>query len=313
MKRSIKILGIGMMAATILTACSKDEEPQKTQKVVIGFNSVPENLIGGPTSYGGNLYYGAENQITTGYMFEITDGVYAQFPVNYGYTYDETFNMVWGYSFYNGGVAVSDWYDLTDATYLNQLSAYITPPATNKFIVSYGYAEDSDSQPIPYPDNTTLSDYDACGHIYITDANGYTVANPGTPNSSVSGVQKSVKFQNLWICNTTYTYLTMKNGNGFANALNSENKGWFKVQFIAFNDNKPESVPVGYVDVYLANFDSSKAGGWQGIIDDWINVDLSSLPEASILVINMAGSDCGMYGFNTPPYCAITGIVVDPN
>lgn len=57
-------------------------------------------------------------------------------------------------------------------------------------------------------------------------------------------------------CNTTYTYLVMKDGNSFTQGSLSAQKGWFKVVFVALDaTGKPTGKEVEY---YLANFDSSK-------------------------------------------------------
>lgn len=310
MKNYIKFstLALSFIVAANLFSCSndKDDEPkEKYHTTTIDFSKVPAYLRGGPTTYGANLYYGAQDQITTGYLAQIYGGKYAQFSINYGQTFDADFNSVMGYSFYNGGLAVSSWHDMTDDTYMNQLSVYNTKsPGGGNFVVANG------SSTVTNPEMATLSDYDGCAKVYITNAEGYYVANPGAPGSTVTGDEEDAYFESVMINNTTYPYMVMKNGNAYSSALNAKNKGWFKVQFIAFDDNKPSSKPLGYKEAYLANFDSSLNEGKTGIISDWTKVDLSKLPEASVLVINFVGSDMGEYGLNTPAYCALDHFVI---
>lgn len=307
--------GFSVVLTSAMVSCSnKDDdapimpEPEPNYvTTVIGFKNVAPNLIASD-QYGANLYYGAQDQITQGCIIAVSDDVFAQFPINYGATYDNT--DPYGYTFFAGGMAVSKYHDMINGTYLNQLSVYspISPSGGN-FVVSFGNANDASYQQIPNWQQNTLADYDECGHVYLTDAKGYSAPNPGTATTQVTGVAKSGFFKSVAVNNTTYAYLVMKNGNGFTDNsdLQSQN-GWFKVQFIAFADNKPTSKPVGCVEAYLANFDSSLAAtaGFSGkIVDDWTNVDLSSLPEASILVVNLVGSDAGAYGLNTPNYCAL--------
>lgn len=300
------LLGATVVFSGTFVSCSDDDDPdykkpgEDYQTVTIGFKNAEKSLFGGPTSYGANLYYGANDQVTTGYLTQIYGDTYAQFSINYGQTFDNAFNPVWGYSYYEGGLALSNWHDMTVASYENQLSVYdTTSPSGGNFVVANGYSS------VTNPANATLADYAGCAKVYITDSQGYTVKNPGAENSAVSGNDKEAYFESVYINNTTYTYLTMLNGGPYASALNSSNKGWFKVQFIAFEDNDPTDKPVGYVEAYLANFDESLAGGYEGIVNEWIQVDLSSLPETSILVINFVGSDSGEYGLNTPGYCAL--------
>lgn len=299
----LKAFGCGTLITILLTACSdKKDEPDSPALPTfnVGFKDVPSQFFASDAA-GSNLYYGAENQITTGYIKKLSKDCYIQFPINYGLTFDDNFNSVWGYSFYQGGLVVSKYHDMTNDTYANQLSVYdSTSPSGGNFLVAYGASLITD------PSKATLSDYADCGRIYITNEKGYSVNDLESGENYVSGKENYAYFKSVWINNTTYTYLTMKNGNPFAAALNSENKGWFKVQFIAFNENGKDARPIDYTEAYLANFDEKLAGGYTGIIDEWIKVDLSVLSkETSILVINFVGSDWGEYGLNTPKYCAL--------
>lgn len=293
----IAIVGISLTVAPLFTSCSDkdDDEPEKVTTSIIGFKDAPATLFG-DSAYGTNLYNG---DVSKGYIAYIGGDTYAQFPINYGYNYDAEFNLTWCYTLYNGGLALSKYHDMTEGTYLNQLSVYDTSsPSGGNFVVANG------SVPISNPYNAKYEDYDGCARVYLTDQNGYGVTTLGQ-EAKVSGEDEDGWFKSVWINNTTYTYLTMKNGNDYASSLNEENKGWFKVQFIAFEDNEPNEKPLDYVEAYLANFDESLNIGYIGIIEEWIKVDLSYLPECSILVINFLGSDMGEYGLNTPSYCAL--------
>lgn len=310
MKKQLKFLifGIATIITPAMVSCSNnDDEPENKEPdeeyftATIGFENVPAYLIGGPTSYGSNLYYGAQDQITTGYLTQLYEDTYVQFPVNYGSTYDASFNMVMGYSFFNGGLAVSNWHDMDVASFENQLSVYNTgSPSGGNFLVAFSSSTVKDIS------NAKYSDFTGCAKVYITDAKGYSVKNPGAENSSVSGDEEDAFFDSVYVNNTTYTYKTMLEGNPYSSALNSQNEGWFKVQFIAFKEtDEPDASPIGFTEFYLANFKKGQADGYEGIIDTWSKVDLSSLPECSVLVINFVGSDTGDYGLNTPAYCAL--------
>ena len=163
------------------------------------------------------------------------------------------------------------------------------------FAVAFGY---SDSY------NDSQATYDKCAKIYLTDATGYRVVTTNTP---VKGTPKYGKFNSVWVCNTTYTYLVMKDGNSFTQGSLSAQKGWFKVVFVALDaTGKPTGKEVEY---YLANFDSSKdaeSGLTNKIRTGWNQVDLSGLGDSVCTVaINFEGSDSSAYGLNTPAYVAI--------
>lgn len=308
MKKSFRIIGSSLILLGLMsTSCSKEgdgpENPVKYDTVTIGFQFA-DAIYFGNTEYGSNLYYGAQDQVTTGYLAPLGfTGDYAQFSINYGYTYDAQFNSVWGYSFYQGGLALSKYHNLTLNDYTNQLSVYSSnSPSGGNFVVAFGNAGNVDATTNIM--TTKYSDYEGCGKVYITDAKGYSVKNPGTPNTQVTGDDEEAYFRSVMVNNTTYAYLTMKEGNQYSPKLDTSN-GYFKVQFIAFDDTDANEMPVGYVEAYLANFAGKNAAGKTGILDEWAKVDLSSLPECSVLVVNFVGSDMGEYGLNTPKYCAL--------
>ncbi|MCH5228701.1 MAG: DUF4465 domain-containing protein [Muribaculaceae bacterium] len=304
MKKYFKLSFLVLSAIVLLamTSCSDtDDQPENSVEKTIGFKDAPDNLFGS-SPYGENLYNGT---ISKGYIVQLSGDTYAQFPINYGYNYDAEFQLAWCYTLYNGGFALSKYHDMTGDTYTNQLSVYDTEsPSGSNFIIANG------SSLITNPSSGKYSDYAGCAHLYITDSHGYGVANVGE-ESSVTGEDKDANFKSVMINNTTYTYLTMLNGNDYCSALNEENEGWFKVQFIAFDDDDPDEAPIGYTEVYLANFKKGQADGYIGIIEEWIKVDLSVLPECSILVVNFVGSDTSEWGLNTPAYCALDNFVIE--
>ena len=296
------ILAVVLLGSAVVSSCSddKDDKSEKYRNVTIGFENVSADLIGGPTSQGTNLYLGSNYEIEKGYIAPLGYGKYAQFAINYGLGFSADFSESgWGYSFSNGGMAISNWHDMSGNTYLNQLSVYdTTSPSGGNFVVANGSSMVSD------PSKAKYSDYEGCAKVYITDSQGYGVTNIGKP-SQVTGVDEEAWFKSVYLNNTTYTYMVMKNGDGFGGKPLEEQKGWLKVQFIAFEDDDPDEKPLGYTEAYLANFDENLKIGWTGILDEWIKVDLSKLRECSILVVNFVGSDWGDWGLNTPAYCAL--------
>lgn len=309
MKQIFKFAPTAITIITIfLVSCQKDEpdeyrgpyDSENYETVTIGFKDAPKNLFGS-SSYGDNLYNG---EISKGYITQVYKDTYAQFSINYGYNYDANFQLEWCYTLYNGGFALSDNHDMIGDTYANQLSVYNTSsPSGGNFLIANGSSTKTD------PQKSLYSDYEGCARVYITDVLGYGVKNLGQPEK-VTGEDKDAFFDSVMITNTTYSYLTMLNGNNYSSALNEKNEGWFKVQFIAFDDDDDNAKPLSYVEAYLANFNKNLAGGWMGILDEWIEVDLTPLKECSILVVNFVGSDSDEYGLMTPAYCALDNFVI---
>jgi len=110
------------------------------------------------------------------------------------------------------------------------------------------------------------------------------------------------------VCNSTYTALTIKNGDGSFTkkfgGVTGNDKDWFKMTVVGFNA-KGDSVKS--VDFYLADYrydDNSK----DYIISKWTTVDLSPLGKINKFTFRFSSSDTGDYGINTPAYVCLDNI-----
>ncbi len=301
------IYGAAFLTAAMFTACSDDDDQVLPGYTIttVSFDKVPESMIA-VDEYGSNYYssYDGE-QVKSGYMARIGEtDTYVQFPVNYLWQEWVPGNP-WKYEFYNGGFVVSDFTNMTGADYKNQCSVYNQSGGHNdaNFIVANGYSVA----------NGASVSYDKCAKIYLTDKTGYQVV-LSDPDQPVSGEAHYGTFNSVWVCNTTYSYLAMKDGNGIAHALKDDN-GWFKVVFVAMDKNcKPTGKTVSY---YLANFDASKpteSGLDNEIRTGWNKVDLSGLGDnVCTVAIDFEGSDVGAYGINTPAYVALDDLEIKVN
>ena len=108
----------------------------------------------------------------------------------------------------------------------------------------------------------------------------------------------------FWINNSTYAYLSMKNGDSFAKKFGDSTNAagvddgtngndWFKLTIHGENSDS--------VEFYLADFRGSASADY--ILKDWTYVDLSTLnPNSKNLTFSMSSSDVGRFGMNTPKY-----------
>jgi len=159
------------------------------------------------------------------------------------------------------GFAYSNMTDITTSGYVNQYSA----------ITGKGY-EGSDNYAVCYP----------------------------TPSAELV-FNTTTKITGFYATNSTYAYLSMKNGDAFAKKFGGESGNdpdYFKLMIEALNT---EGKPVDTVYFYLADFrfaDNSK----DYILNKWTWVDLSQLKEASKLRFSLSSSDNSWGFMNTPGY-----------
>lgn len=127
----------------------------------------------------------------------------------------------------------------------------------------------------------------------------YAVCYP-TPSAEI-GFNTSTKVTGFYATNSTYAYLSMKNGDQFSKRFGGESGNdpdYFKLMIEALDT---EGKPVDTLYFYLADFrsdDNSK----DYILNQWTWVDLSELKEARKLRFSLSSSD-NSYGYmNTPGY-----------
>jgi len=114
---------------------------------------------------------------------------------------------------------------------------------------------------------------------------------------------KEVAVKSLMINNSTYTYLTLKDGNdggaGFARKFT--NNDYFYVKFTVYDST---GIETGSRDVYLADFRNGKSY----ICDEWTEVMLEDLGRVKEISFSFVSTDSGDWGINTPAYCCIDNI-----
>ena len=112
-------------------------------------------------------------------------------------------------------------------------------------------------------------------------------------------------FKGMWITNSTYAYLAIKDGNdGFGSVTKFADGDWFK---LTINGYTPENTLLGKVEFYLADFRNGKTE----IINDWVWVDFSPIASACILEFEMSSTDNGDWGMNTPAYFCMDDITLE--
>lgn len=186
------------------------------------------------------------------------------------------------------GFVYSNKTDTTTAGYTNQFSAY-TKDAANGNPGGYNGSAN-------YAISYVALDY--AGGTY--DPIPSTACITGSSSTGING---------FYITNTTYAYLSMTNGDGFAKKFggtDGSDEDWFLLTIKGMDKN---GAYTGTVEFYLADYrfsDNTK----DYIIDEWTWVDLTSLGEVVVLEFSLTSSDTGAYGMNTPAYFAMDDLSI---
>ena len=128
---------------------------------------------------------------------------------------------------------------------------------------------------------------------------------------SLTGSTEGHTVSGAYFTNTTYAYLSMRDGDGIAKkfgGVSGNDPDWFKLSITGI-DNSDEYTAT--LDFYLADFrfaDNSQ----DYIIDSWAWVDLTSLGNVVGIEFVVTSSDVGDYGMNTPAYFAIDNLATVP-
>jgi outer membrane murein-binding lipoprotein Lpp len=229
------------------------------------------DYLAGPTAHGENLYssYAGDDR-----YFGYDDAGSGLFMlVN---------ESLWSgeIDFFGGGIAISQWNNMGEASWDNQCSVYYSDATTGKggykgsetFAVGYGY-----------------NDYRSMGdsRSIISFQNG----------------QDECVFDHFYVTNSAWAAIAMQSGSYPATAFTDGD--WFKLVIEGFDKN---GEPVGTVEFYLADFRTPTS---PGIITEWTPVDLSSLGSVSEIKFDLQSSDVDpMFGMNTPGYFCFDNLAI---
>lgn len=117
-----------------------------------------------------------------------------------------------------------------------------------------------------------------------------------------------VKVSSFYINNTAYAVSSMKNGDSFAKKFAQND--WFKL-IIKGYASEDDDDPAYTKELYLADYTSTDSTQWS-MITTWTlyNAIGSESTKVKKLVFDLASSDTGTYGMNTPAYFAIDDLQI---
>jgi Ca2+-binding RTX toxin-like protein len=134
---------------------------------------------------------------------------------------------------------------------------------------------------------------------------GATIELPSTP--------AGLSLESLMVTNTTYTALSMRDGDSFAKQFGGPSGNDPDFLLLTIEGFNTSGGSIGTVDFYLADYRAAD-NSLDYIVDSWTEVDLTSLAEAASLSLSFDSTDVGTFGINTPLYVAVDNIVLaEPN
>ncbi|WP_290540722.1 DUF4465 domain-containing protein [Alistipes sp.] len=309
MKQNFSFLAmtVAAMATVTLSACNADDDfcmepldsdfPQTRAEVgsdwvTVTFDDVPANHLAGPTSYGANLYdgyTGSQPDRFTSY----TDNAPRFFEIVYGLNKDGYGGT---YNYWNGGIAVSNWNIRSNVdnhsddwwySFQNQCSVYNTASADNtnanaghsgsNFGVVYGYTD-------------TYSGFIACAQMALANS-------------------EERRFDQMYVCNSSYAYGVIVQGNSFTQGSLSSKNGWFKLVVRGYKAGAAS--PVAEDEIYLADY----RNGRNVCLTEWTLFNLTNIRKQPVnrIEFDFEGSDAEAYGLNTPAYVCIDDVRISKN
>jgi hypothetical protein len=113
------------------------------------------------------------------------------------------------------------------------------------------------------------------------------------------------------VTNTTYAYLSMRDGDAFAKKFGGASGNDLDFLLLTITGKDDSNTVVNHVDFPLADF--TFADNTQDyLIHDWTTVNLGTLAGSRTLTFSLTSSDNGQFGMNTPAYFAIDDVTFAP-
>lgn len=131
-----------------------------------------------------------------------------------------------------------------------------------------------------------------------------TIRVADSANGASSGIVNG-----LYITNSTYSFLSMLDGDAFAKKFGGEtgdDPDFFSVVFRGHSDGE---LSADSVEFFLGDYRATD-NAEDFLIDDWTWVDLSGFGEVDSLSFYMRSSDVGDFGINTPLFICVDDITV---
>ncbi len=114
----------------------------------------------------------------------------------------------------------------------------------------------------------------------------------------------------MYVTNSTYTYLSMRDGDSFAKKFGGETGTDPDFLLITFKKYSEGVLSSDSINFYLADYRFNDSN-MDFLVSDWTYVDLTALGSMDSLSMQMTSTDNGIFGMNTPSYVCIDQVTTD--
>ena len=157
-----------------------------------------------------------------------------------------------------------------------------------------------------------MNQYSAITGTGVDGSDHYAVTYSYTGSSAFQFTNAAIGniIPGLYVTNSTYTYLSMLNGDGFAKKFggaSGNDPDFFKITFRGYSGGLLQT---DSVEFYLADY-RFEDNELDYIVDEWTYVNLTPLGAIDSLYITFASSDVSTYGINTPQYFCIDDVFAE--
>jgi hypothetical protein len=114
----------------------------------------------------------------------------------------------------------------------------------------------------------------------------------------------------MYVSNSTYAYLSMRDGDSFAKKFGGETGNDPDFLLLTIKKYSGGAIDDDSINIYLADYRFPQADK-DYIMSDWTYVDLTNIGEVDSLLLRMTSSDVGIFGMNTPSYVCIDQVSTD--
>ncbi len=128
-------------------------------------------------------------------------------------------------------------------------------------------------------------------------------------NGSKIFANNPTTFRSIRVSNNNYAANSMQNGDAFAKQFggpSGDDPDWFLLSIVAHNSIEAFDT----IEVYLADYRFSD-NSLDYILDDWLEIDLTSFGEVDSLEFLLTSSDVGQFGMNTPAFFSLDHVISD--